>query len=199
MLQGRAAAPRDAHGAPREHTKQLSRAKDDLARRRGCGDGATVARNRWLPRRAVTRRTAAPAALHRVLLSVRDRPTEVEPGGGSAQRQHGAPSACRISRASRPRGSGRPRPTLLSDVTAVTGIDHSGVCVDIHVPSMALSAHKGTANKAFAPRRGDTRSVSWPITCRGRRRTGTSRCRRRRAPTSCRATSRSAPAGRSRA
>jgi len=35
---------------------------------------------------------------------------------------------------------------LLSDVTAVTGIDHSGVCVDIHVPSMALSAHKGTAN-----------------------------------------------------
>ena len=32
------------------------------------------------------------------------------------------------------------------DVTAVTGIDHSGVCVDIHMPSMALSAHKGTKN-----------------------------------------------------
>ena len=35
---------------------------------------------------------------------------------------------------------------LLSDVTAVTGIDHSGVCIDIHMPSMALSAHKGAAN-----------------------------------------------------
>jgi hypothetical protein len=32
------------------------------------------------------------------------------------------------------------------DVTAVTGIDHSGVCVDIHMPSMSLSAHKGTVN-----------------------------------------------------
>lgn len=36
------------------------------------------------------------------------------------------------------------------DVTAVTGIDHSGVCVDIHVPSMALSAHKGGKN-AYTP------------------------------------------------
>ena len=34
------------------------------------------------------------------------------------------------------------------DITAVTGIDHSGVCVDIHVPSMALSAHKGEKNAA---------------------------------------------------
>jgi hypothetical protein len=40
---------------------------------------------------------------------------------------------------------------LLSDVTAVTGIDHSGVCVDIHMPSMALSAHKGTANSYTPP------------------------------------------------
>ena len=40
---------------------------------------------------------------------------------------------------------------LLSDVTAVTGIDHSGVCVDIHMPSMALSAHKGTANNYTPP------------------------------------------------
>jgi hypothetical protein len=40
---------------------------------------------------------------------------------------------------------------LLSDVTAVTGIDHSGVCVDIHMPSMSLSAHKGTANSYTPP------------------------------------------------
>jgi len=40
---------------------------------------------------------------------------------------------------------------LLSDVTAVTGIDHSGVCVDIHMPSMSLSAHKGTANNYTPP------------------------------------------------
>jgi Protein of unknown function (DUF1552) len=33
------------------------------------------------------------------------------------------------------------------DVTVVTGIDHSGVCVDIHMPSMSLCAHKGTVNK----------------------------------------------------
>jgi hypothetical protein len=35
---------------------------------------------------------------------------------------------------------------LLSDVTAVTGIDHSGVCTDIHLPAMALSAHKGASD-----------------------------------------------------
>lgn len=35
---------------------------------------------------------------------------------------------------------------LWSEITAVTGIDHSGVCVDIHMPSLALSAHKGTVN-----------------------------------------------------
>lgn len=39
---------------------------------------------------------------------------------------------------------------LFQDVTAVTGIDHSGVCVDIHVPSMALSAHKGVT-AAYTP------------------------------------------------
>ena len=37
------------------------------------------------------------------------------------------------------------------DITAVTGIDHSGVCVDIHMPSMALSAHKGVANNYTPP------------------------------------------------
>jgi hypothetical protein len=37
------------------------------------------------------------------------------------------------------------------DVTAVTGIDHSGVCVDIHMPSMSLSAHKGVANNYTPP------------------------------------------------
>jgi hypothetical protein len=36
--------------------------------------------------------------------------------------------------------------SLLSDVTAVTGIDHSGVCTDIHLPAMALSAHKGASD-----------------------------------------------------
>lgn len=37
------------------------------------------------------------------------------------------------------------------DVTAVTGIDHSGVCVDIHMPSMSLSAYKGTSNTYVPP------------------------------------------------
>jgi hypothetical protein len=37
------------------------------------------------------------------------------------------------------------------DVTAVTGIDHSGVCVDIHMPSMSLSAHKGKVNNYTPP------------------------------------------------
>ncbi|HVR21373.1 MAG TPA: DUF1552 domain-containing protein, partial [Polyangiaceae bacterium] len=32
---------------------------------------------------------------------------------------------------------------IFQDVTAVTGIDHQGVCAEIHNPSMALSAHKG--------------------------------------------------------
>jgi hypothetical protein len=40
--------------------------------------------------------------------------------------------------------------SILSDVTVVTGIDHSGVSTDIHIPSMALSAHKGTKNN-FTP------------------------------------------------
>ena len=35
---------------------------------------------------------------------------------------------------------------LASEITAVTGINHSGVCVDIHMPSLAFSAHKGTVN-----------------------------------------------------
>ena len=35
---------------------------------------------------------------------------------------------------------------VFQDIVAVTGIDHSGVCTDIHMPSMALSAHKGVAN-----------------------------------------------------
>jgi hypothetical protein len=37
------------------------------------------------------------------------------------------------------------------DVTVVTGIDHSGVCTDIHMPSMSLSAHKGVANSYTPP------------------------------------------------
>lgn len=41
--------------------------------------------------------------------------------------------------------------SILSDVTVVTGIDHSGVSTDIHVPSMAFSAHKGTANNFTPP------------------------------------------------
>jgi hypothetical protein len=41
--------------------------------------------------------------------------------------------------------------SALSDVTVVNGIDHSGVCVDIHMPSMALSAYKGTENNYTPP------------------------------------------------
>jgi hypothetical protein len=33
--------------------------------------------------------------------------------------------------------------SFFQDVTVVTGIDHQGVCAEIHNPSMALSAHKG--------------------------------------------------------
>lgn len=35
---------------------------------------------------------------------------------------------------------------LWSEIAVVTGIDHSGVSFDIHMPSLALSAHKGTVN-----------------------------------------------------
>jgi Protein of unknown function (DUF1552) len=35
---------------------------------------------------------------------------------------------------------------LHSEITVVNGIDHSGVCLDIHMPSLAFSAHKGTVN-----------------------------------------------------
>src|SRR5688500_7339107 len=38
-----------------------------------------------------------------------------------------------------------------SEVTVVSGIDHSGVSTDIHVPSMALSAHKGQKNNYTPP------------------------------------------------
>jgi hypothetical protein len=41
--------------------------------------------------------------------------------------------------------------STLSDIAVVNGIDHSGVCVDIHMPSMALSAYKGTANNYTPP------------------------------------------------
>lgn len=40
---------------------------------------------------------------------------------------------------------------ILSDVTVVTGIDHSGVSTEIHQPSMSLSAHKGKANSYTPP------------------------------------------------
>jgi len=40
---------------------------------------------------------------------------------------------------------------VFQDVAVVTGIDHSGVCTDIHMPSMALSAHKGVANSYTPP------------------------------------------------
>lgn len=42
-------------------------------------------------------------------------------------------------------------PALFQDITVVTGIDHSGVCTDIHMPSMAFSAHKGVANSYTPP------------------------------------------------
>jgi hypothetical protein len=42
-------------------------------------------------------------------------------------------------------------PASFQDITVVTGIDHSGVCTDIHMPSMALSAHKGVANSYTPP------------------------------------------------
>ena len=40
---------------------------------------------------------------------------------------------------------------MYQDVTVVTGIDHSGVSTDIHVPSMALSAYAGIANNYTPP------------------------------------------------
>ncbi len=40
---------------------------------------------------------------------------------------------------------------VVQDISVVTGIDHSGVCTDIHAPSMALSAHKGIANVYTPP------------------------------------------------
>jgi hypothetical protein len=40
---------------------------------------------------------------------------------------------------------------LVQDIAVVTGVDHSGVCTDIHMPSMALSAHKGVANSYTPP------------------------------------------------
>lgn len=39
---------------------------------------------------------------------------------------------------------------LHSEISVVTGINHSGVCVDIHMPSLAFCAHKGTVN-AYTP------------------------------------------------
>ena len=41
--------------------------------------------------------------------------------------------------------------SLLSEVTQVTGSDHSGVCSDIHRPSMSLCAHRGTGTDANVP------------------------------------------------
>lgn len=41
--------------------------------------------------------------------------------------------------------------SIVSDVTVVTGIDHSGVSKDIHIPSMGLSAHTGVANNYTPP------------------------------------------------
>ncbi|HEX5100429.1 MAG TPA: hypothetical protein VFV94_13055, partial [Polyangiaceae bacterium] len=35
---------------------------------------------------------------------------------------------------------------IVGDVTVVTGIDHSGVSTDIHIPSNAFNAFKPTAN-----------------------------------------------------
>jgi hypothetical protein len=40
---------------------------------------------------------------------------------------------------------------IYQDVTVVTGIDHSGVSTDIHMPSMSLSAHAGIANNYTPP------------------------------------------------
>lgn len=36
---------------------------------------------------------------------------------------------------------------MLEEVTVVTGINHSGVCLDIHMPSLSLSAHRGTRHQ----------------------------------------------------
>jgi hypothetical protein len=38
-----------------------------------------------------------------------------------------------------------------ADIAVVNGIDHSGVCTDIHMPSMSLSAHKGVVNSYTPP------------------------------------------------
>lgn len=39
----------------------------------------------------------------------------------------------------------------LADTTVVTGINHSGVCKDIHMPSLSLSAHQGRAAQYLPP------------------------------------------------
>lgn len=39
----------------------------------------------------------------------------------------------------------------VGDMTVVTGVDHGGVCVDIHMPSMSLSAHRGLAVPYIPP------------------------------------------------
>lgn len=40
---------------------------------------------------------------------------------------------------------------IYQDVTVVTGIDHSGVSTDIHMPSMSLSAHVGVGGETKTP------------------------------------------------
>ena len=41
--------------------------------------------------------------------------------------------------------------SLVSDITVITGTNHSGISPEIHQPSMALSAHKGVANNYTPP------------------------------------------------
>lgn len=41
--------------------------------------------------------------------------------------------------------------SIVSDVTVITGTNHSGIAPEIHQPSMALSAHKGIANSYTPP------------------------------------------------
>jgi hypothetical protein len=120
--------------------------KDDLARRRR-GDLALPFLEAM--RRARRRADRGGAAVHRFFY-----PCGTDPRKWNRRRAAQRDDRLRMPAGSeglRGRGIWPAETALLSDVTAVTGIDHSGVCVDIHMPSMSLSAHKGTANSYTPP------------------------------------------------
>ena len=134
-------------------------------------------------------------AVRRVLLSVRHRPAEVEPAGRRADGDdgHRVPAG---SEGLRGRGdlAGRDRdavPTSPSSPASITPASAS-------TSTCRRCRSRPTRARRTRTRRRSRRWIStWPTSCRGRRPTATWRCRPPAAPTSGRATSRSAPAARS--